>query len=168
MGSTQRDNRELFISNRAKGYRGFTLIELVMVMVLIGIIAVFVAPMLGNITSTNAGSFVDKLRADIRYAQDVAMTSNQRIRVTMVAANAYSITDSMGNSLVDPATGRNYPVTLGAGISFGVVTFNGNYVEFDSLGVPYDGAGVLTAAGSVTVMPGALTITVTPQTGAVN
>jgi MSHA pilin protein MshC len=148
--------------------RGFTLLELVMVIVLLGIIAFYAAPRLGTVASANAGVFVDKLRADIRYAQDVAMTRNKRVRVTIVSANAYSITDAMGNPIVDPATGKNYVVTLGAGISFGVISFNGNYIEFDSLGAPYDGAGALTAAGTVSVMPGALTITVTPQTGAVN
>jgi MSHA pilin protein MshC len=150
------------------GASGFTLPELIMVIVLLSIIAVVAAPRMVNVTSTNAGAFVDKLRVDIRYAQALAMTRNQRIRVTVVAANTYRITDAAGNTIVDPATGKSYLVTLGAGLSFGVITFNGNYVEFDSLGVPYDGAGVLTAVGSVTVVPGALTITVTPQTGAVN
>jgi MSHA pilin protein MshC len=149
--------------------KGFTLIELVMVIVLLGILAAFVAPNLGNITSTKAGAFSDKLRADIRYAQNLAMTQNQRVRVTF-AANSYSITIA-GNPIADPATGRNYPVTLGVGDYAGISlanTFGGSYVEFDSLGVPYDGGGVLLVNRSVTVAPVGQAITVTVQTGAVN
>lgn len=153
--------------------KGFTLIELVMVIVLIGIIAAFVAPQLGNVFATKSGGLASKLRADIRYAQNLAMTQNQRVRVTF-AANSYSITIA-GNPIADPATGRNYPVTLGAGdyVGIGIVIptgFSGDYVEFDSLGIPYDGGGVLAAATSVTVTGGGsnYNVTVQPQTGAVN
>jgi MSHA pilin protein MshC len=149
--------------------KGFTLIELVMVIVLLGILAAFIAPNLGNITSTKAGAFSDKLRADIRYAQDLAMTRNVQVRVTF-AANSYSITIA-GNPIADPATGKNYPVTLGAGDYVGISlanTFGGSYVEFDSLGAPYDSGGALAINRSVTVAPVGQTIIVTAQTGAVN
>ena len=43
-------------------YKGFTLIELVMIIVLLGIIAVFVAPRMPGVTSTKAAAFRDKLR----------------------------------------------------------------------------------------------------------
>ena len=148
---------------------GVTLIELVMVIVLIGIIAAFVMPMLGNITTTEAGSFTDKLRADMRYAQDLAMTQSQRVQVNFTA-NSYSITIA-GNPIVDPSNGRNYPVTLGTGEYAGISlsnTFGGSIVIFDSLGGPYDSNGALTANQSVTVAPVGHTITVTMQTGAVN
>ena len=153
-------------------HKGFTLIELIMVIVLIGIIAVFIAPRLGDMTSTKAAAFRDKLRADIRYAQNLAMTRNQRGRVTFTA-NSYSVTIG-GNPAFDPARGGNLSVTLGSGdyvgLSFTAIGFTGSYVEFDSLGVPYDGGGTLAAAKSVTVTGGGsnYSVTVQPQTGAVN
>ncbi len=156
--------------------KGFTLIELVMVLVLLGIVAVFVAPRLGNVPSTNAAAFTDKLRADIRYAQNLAMTRNQRARVTFRnAPNGYDVTLG-GNPVIDPAGSGNLSVTLNtgnyAGISITIPTgFSGNYVEFDSLGVPYEGGGApLGAARSVTVTGGGsnYSVSVQPQTGAVN
>jgi prepilin-type N-terminal cleavage/methylation domain-containing protein len=156
-------------SGKIMGASGFTLLELVMVIALLSIIAVVAAPRMVNVTSANAGASAEKLRADIRYAQDLAMTRNQRVRVSIVSANTYQITIA-GNPVVDPSTGRNNMV-LSAGSTFGATTFNGSYVEFDSsLGVPYDGAGALTAIGSITVTASGqnYTITVTPQTGAVN
>ena len=151
------------------GRRGFTLIELVMVIVLLGILAAFIAPSMGNLTATKSGSFAGKLRADIRYAQDLAMARNQRVRVTF-AANNYSITIA-GVPIADPGTGKTYPLTLGVGDYAGISlanTFNGSYVEFDSLGAPYDSGGALAANGSVTVAPAGKIITVTARTGAVN
>jgi len=71
----------LAAEKRIMNHKGFTLMELVMVIVLIAIVAVFVAPRLGDVTAMKAGAFTSKLRADIRYAQNLAMTRNRRARV---------------------------------------------------------------------------------------
>jgi MSHA pilin protein MshC len=159
---------------KAMNHKGFTLTELVMVIVLIGIIAAFVAPQLGNVSATKAGVFASKLQADVRYAQNLAMTRNQRTRVTFrMVPNGYDVTLG-GNPVADPARGGNLSVTLNTGDYVGVnlsfIGFTGSYVEFDSLGVPYDGGGTLAAAKSVTVTGGgsSYNVTVQPQTGAVN
>jgi MSHA pilin protein MshC len=161
--------------------RGFTLIEVIMVIVLIGILAVTAAPKLGSFLSSNYGAFSDKLRADMRYAQNLAMSLNQRVRVRFTAAS-YDIT--IGGVIVhatDPSNGKPYPVLLGSGDYAGISladTFGGDCVEFDSLGSPYEGTAATCAAASplstslpasrtVTVTNGQ-TITVTLQTGAVN
>ena len=155
---------------------GFTLIELVMVIVLIGILAVIAAPKLPNVTTTNAGAFADKLRADVRYAQDLAMTRNQRYRVYFNTAPASAqgyvvVNDANGNGTwgeageiaSDPAGSGNLSVTLNAGQYAGITvsTPAGGFIEFNSLGVP-------TAAATLTVTPGGWTVTITAQTGAVN
>ena len=161
--------------------KGFTLIELVMVIVLIGIIAVFVAPRLGNITSTKTGPFMDKLKADIRYAQNLAMTRNRRTQVNLTNTS-YSVSqdDSAANNcssfatVMDPAEGGWLSVTLDTG-SYAGITITPGCLEYDSLGRPYNcGAGVCSvAAGSLTVQINANaavvgTVTVSAQTGAVN
>jgi MSHA pilin protein MshC len=161
--------------------KGFTLIELVMVLVLIGILAVFVAPRLGDVTSSKAGAFRDKLRADIRYAQDLAMTWNQRHRVffnTNPAPNpGYAVVnDANGNGTwgeageiaPDPAGNGNLNVTLNAGQYAGITvsTPAGGFIEFDSLGAPTVGGGVVLTVFANGVAAG--TMTITAQTGAVN
>ncbi len=154
--------------------KGFTLIELVMVLVLIGIIVVMVIPKPGDLTATNAGAFSSKLQADMRYAQNLAMTRNQRARVTFrTSPNGYDVTLG-GNPASDPATGSPFSITLNtgryAGISISAIGFSGSYVEFNTLGVPFDSGGILTVSKSVTVSGGSVNrdITVQPQTGAVN
>jgi prepilin-type N-terminal cleavage/methylation domain-containing protein len=158
--------------------KGFTLIELVIIIILIAIVAVVVAPKLGDVTTTKASSFRDKLKTDIRYAQDLAMTRNTRYRVYFngsgagAPANGYIIvSDSNANGTwgetgeiaMDPAGGGNLSVTLNTGQYAGITvsTPAGGFIEFNSLGVP-------TAAVTLTITPGGQTVTVTAQTGAVN
>ncbi len=91
--------------------RGFTIIELVMVIVLISILAIYAAPKLGNITSMKGGAFADKLRADIRYAQNLAMTRGVRSRVDFSVGDQYAVKSSTTTTCSgfqmarDPATG---------------------------------------------------------------
>ena len=173
--------------------KGFTFIELVMVIALIGILSVFFAPNLGKITSTTAGSFADKLRADIRYAQNVAMNGNNRVRiyfngtggggVTAPAAGYAVAYDSSGihncssfTSVSDPSGRGNLTVMLMSG-SFANISVAPTTacIEYDTLGYPYDCSGNLgscTKAAStsnitVTISPSG-SVTLTPQTGAVN
>ncbi len=165
---------------------GFTLIELVMVLVLIGILAVFVAPRLPNITASHAISFSDKLRADIRYAQNLAMTRNRRTRVTLTNTS-YAITqDSSAASncgsfaaVGDPASGGNLSVALDTG-SFAGITLTVpamTCLEYDSLGRPYNCtlfpvscsttlSGIIVPINANAVAVGS--VTVSSQTGAVN
>jgi MSHA pilin protein MshC len=172
--------------------RGFTLIELVMVLVLIGILAAFVAPKLGNVTSTKAGSFTDKLRADMRYAQDLAMTRNMRSRIYFNGAAMPGIgaapnpgyevvtsatgTCSALSPASDPAGGGTLAVTLGSGDYSGLtIAPSMTCLEYDSLGQPYS-----CVAGSCSTVLSGMTVTVnangaptravtiSPQTGAVN
>ena len=159
--------------------RGFTLIELILVLVLLTIIAVFAMPRLGDVPSMKSGAFADKLRADIRYAQNLAMTRGQRVRVTFAAAS-YDLTIG-ATHVIDPSTGNVYPVLLGVGDYAGIAItmptgFSGNYVEFDSLGTPYDnatGGSCSTAPCPLTtnktvIVTGGPSITVTAKTGAIN
>ena len=162
--------------------KGFTLIELVMVIVLLGILAVYAAPRLGNIFSMKGASFTDKLRADIRYAQNLAMTSGLRSRVTLTAGS-YAVTSSATstcssfNPARDPATGGSFSVSLTgsyAGITLTLPAMT--CLEYDSLGRPYDCTGLggvcsaVLSGMSITVNSSGVagSVLVSSQTGAVN
>ncbi len=174
-------------------HRGFSLVELAVVLLAVAILSVFVAQRLSNVTGMKAGAFVKKLRADIRYAQNVAMIGNRRTRVyfngtgTAPAAGYAVVVDGSASgdcsafiAVSDPAGTGNLAVTLAAGDYTGItVAPTTTCLEYDSLGSPYNcggGLGVCAApasAGGMTItVPAAAaavnTVTVTAGTGAVN
>jgi MSHA pilin protein MshC len=170
---------------------GFTLIELVVLLLVVGLLSAFAFQRLGSVGGMKAAAFTDKLRADLRYAQNVAMTRNRRARVyfngvgTAPAAGYAVVVDGAAGlcnaftAVADPAGTGNLTVTLAAGDYAGItVTPNASScLEYDSLGTPYNCfAGPAncsaTAAGMTFTVPAASaavnTITVAAGTGAVN
>jgi len=177
--------------------KGFTLIELVIVLLIVAILSVFMMQRIGNVTSMKAAAFAKKLRADIRYAQNVAMTGNRRTRVYFngsgiapvfapgfgyaVAVDGSAGGDCSSFTLVDnPDRSGNLTVTLGTGDYAGITITTAPdpaCLEYDSLGTPYNCILSLAlcsgaAAGMTITVSGASaavnTVTVTAGTGAVN
>jgi Tfp pilus assembly protein FimT len=165
--------------------RGWTLIELILIMFLLAIAAAVAMPNVSNMTGTKASAVARKLQSDLSYAQGLAMTQRLRHRVYFNLAPApvpqgYAVVNDAdgdgtwgeaGESARDPLGGGSLSVTLNtgnyAGITLTAIGFAGQYVEFDTLGVPYSSAGALAAITSVTVSGGATNqpVRVIQQTG---
>ncbi|MDC4204049.1 MAG: type II secretion system protein [Candidatus Manganitrophus sp.] len=168
--------------------QGFTLVEVVLIIVLLMILAAGAFPRAGNMAGTKAAAAARKLQSDIAYAQQLAMVQNQRYRVyfntpPQTPASGYAVVNNAdgdatwgeaGEFAIDPVTGGNLSVALNigdyAGITISAVGFTGSYVEFSSLGVPSDGGAVWVAAKSVSVTGGGITrsVAVQHETGSVS
>lgn len=158
---------------RATQERGFTLTEIVVTLLVIGIVAAIALPRMGNdpiLVSTQA----DQLAGDIRYVQTLAMTKGERYIISFPSATSYRILDSAGSPVVHPSNGSNAAVTLASGITLALAsTPAGNALGFDGLGAPYSVTtpatfnGPLTAQATITLTRDAATrqVTITPQTG---
>lgn len=165
---------------------GFTLVELVIIMLILVIVAAAVIPSIGDTTGIRMSATARKLQSDIASAQSLAMTGGQRYRVYFNAAPApvagYAVVNDIdgdaawgeaGEFARDPVGGGSLSVTLNtgtyAGVTISAVGFTGSFVEFDTLGRPYDNGGLLAVANTVTLAGGSATqtVTVTPQTGRV-
>lgn len=143
----------------------FTLIELVTVLVLLGIVAVFVGgPTLSYVDSMRLDAAAARLTSDIRFVQRLALGSSMGTWITFDAgAERYSLfMEDPSNPGKSGRVPTMLPLDLStntlqfgpgsfADVSIDSVDFNSTTeLEFDSFGVPYDGNGVvLTATGRV-------------------
>lgn len=83
--------------------RGFTLIELVLVLVLVSALAVFVAPRLAGLADFNARGFHDETLALLRHAHKSAVAQRRPVCVRFTASGASLALDADRDS----ATGGN-------------------------------------------------------------
>jgi MSHA pilin protein MshC len=72
--------------------RGFTLVELIMTMVIVGILAAVVAPRFFDNNVFQSRGFADELQASLRYAQKVAVAQR---RVVCMAFDIVSVPNTL-------------------------------------------------------------------------
>ena len=148
---------------------GFTLVELVMVLVILGIVAVFVAPRLSS-TGITLPAAATRLAETIRYTQSLAMSQGQRYRINFTASS-YQITDMSGTPVVQPMTNSTAATSISPLVLSGFnPPLTNDYLAFDTRGVPYISATVpLSANTTITLTAGGDTSTVqiSPETGRV-
>lgn len=131
--------------------RGFTLIELIMVMVIVGILAVVVAPRFMGTSVLQSRGFADQVQATLRFAQKEAIAQHRNVcvttnagAITLIIADASGATNNCNANLVSPAGQQSDCASLtyrictpDAAITLGpAVTFS-----FDALGRPWDVLG---------------------------
>lgn len=154
--------------------RGFTLIELIMVMVVVGILAVFVAPRFFDANVFKSRGFADQVQATLRYAQKEAIAQHRNVCVamtpsdiTLTIANAIPslATSPCNTNLVIPGQATNKISTPSAAIT---LTAFANF-NFDSLGKPWDVAGVTPSTlKTITIFGATNNIFVEAETGYVH
>lgn len=154
----------------ANRQNGFTLIELIMVIVLLGVLAVFVAPRI-NTTDFDARGFHDETLAFLRYAQKTAIAQRRTVCVVFTLNSAtLSVVAAPGNTvcpgvaLAGPG-GRNPIVPRSAGVAYQALPALPANLFFDSLGQPSVPQVIQVANGGVAIPQ---TITVEAGTGYVH
>lgn len=158
---------------RPAAQRGFTLVELIMVIVLLGVLAVFAGPRLFSTSSFSAMGFHDEALAYLRYAQKSAVAQRRTVCVSfagldqlvLTIASTASLTSCAGAALVGPRGERPATLTAKSGVGFTVAPTNFN---FDGLGQPISNAGVLLGALVFQVADVDKSITVEAATGYVH
>jgi MSHA pilin protein MshC len=146
--------------------RGFTLIELVVTMIVLGILAVAIVPRMDLVRGFDEIGYRDRVRATLEYARKSAVAQRRNVRVTITA------------SAVSVEVQQSTPEGAGAGawVALNLPGSNANNfappagttlapandtVIFDALGRP-------DAAKAYVVSGGAGTITVEAESGYVH
>ncbi|MGC8733074.1 MAG: type II secretion system protein [Halothiobacillaceae bacterium] len=145
-------------------WRGFTLMELVMVMVLLGILAVVAVPRLKDAAFNEYGYFEETLSA-VRYARQAAIAANAHVTVAL-SPSAFRVCqgDSCPGSsyLNNPAKGLPWD---GSARGQGLAP-QGVSIATSISSLTFDGLGRPSASGSLAI--GSHTLTIEPETGYVH
>lgn len=147
--------------------RGFTLVELVAVITILGVLAFVAVPRFFDRTSADTRGFHDQAQAVIRYAQKTAIARRGVIFVQIATDTIRVCFDAACTSLVpDPASsGDNLMITAPNGVVISPPaspTFG-----FDALGRPVDGTVVPLPASLIVGIAGR-NIIIEPETGYVH
>ena len=108
----------------AADFRGFTLVELIMIIVLISILAVSVMPKFISTSSFSLVGGAAMVAADIRYTQELAMSTHSSKTITFTTDDSHYTVDSRTVNLPSK-------VSISTGATF----------TFNSLGEPTAGGG---------------------------
>jgi prepilin-type N-terminal cleavage/methylation domain-containing protein len=149
--------------------RGFTLIEVLIVLLIMGIISVAVMPKWTG-TGTNVNYEARRVLNDIRYAQGMSITTGQRYRWVKLSSTTYQITDQSGTAIILPSGVST--LTLSGGATIGTLSnLPNSLIAFNSQGIPYTTTALpgtaLAATASIPISGGGITrtIQISPETG---
>lgn len=153
------------VSRMEGGNAAFTLIELMIVIVIIGIAAAMAIPMVSSAASFQIRSAANLVAADLEYAKSMAISRGRPYKVVFDSSTeSYQVEDPNNNVVTPP--GRRAGATFGAGTRLSQVVINtasfggSQTVTFDYLGSPDNGGTVELQAEGITKR-----INVEPVTG---
>lgn len=136
-------------------YSGFTIVELIVVILIVGILSVFVAPKFFADNDFKARGIADEIITAIRHAQRLSMTRGENHRIKITTSN-YTVEKFVG-SVSTPVRHPDGGVAFSKDFPPNIVT-SAATIEFDQLGRPIPNSLV-----SITLPP--FTITVEKETG---
>jgi len=156
--------------------KGFTLVEVIIVVVILSIAAMMAIPMMSSAGSVQIRSAADAIAADLEYAKSMAISHQQNYGVVFdTIADSYKVVEYNDVTYKDDIQGhpvkRGFPYTINFRsdsrlnkVDLVTANFDGgsaNKIYFDYLGSPLGNGGNITlqADGSIVI------ITVEPVTG---
>ena len=165
MASFHRHARE---DGRCARRSGFTLIEILVVVIILGIAAAIIVPHIGSRSDLKATSAARLIMADLIYAQNRSISQQKPHFVQFDAANeTYRVMDEVNPTvkiITHPVEQSPFAVAIGPGgpaplrdVMIDSVSFDGQSIlSFDEMGTPYAynaGTNVSTAltSGMITI-----------------
>lgn len=147
------------LNNYKLNHNGFTLVELIVVILIIGILSISIAPRFFGVSSYEDRKVTDELLSALRYTQQMAMNRGGGIQLVLTANN-FTVQRSGGGDLRSPDGLIPYTKEFPKNVNPTPAT-----VRFNALGQPITLLGVpLTVDTSLTINA-TKTITIRANTG---
>lgn len=130
--------------------KGFTLVELIVVILIVGILSVSIAPRFFGVTSYEDRKAADELLTALRHTQQMAMNRGGNIQLVLTANN-FTVQISGGTPLRSPDGRASYTVTFPANV---VVLSNPalpNTINYNRLGRPNNGSVINIGTQKITI-----------------
>ncbi len=152
---------------------GFTLVEMMMVLIILSIAAAIAIPFATSGSSTQLKSAANIISTDLEYAKSMAISRGQEYKAVFDAGSeSYQLEDSSG-VIQHPVSHKNYAVNFASDsrlsrVSITSAVFDGgSTVQFNYLGSPLDGTGSALNSGVITLTAAGetMTINIEPVTG---
>ncbi len=145
---------------------GFTIVELIAVLVIAGIVAAIAAPRFVGVDAFDARGSYGTLASALRYAQKTAVAQRRIVYANVNTASrtvCLGYTSSCSSAVIDPATQAAYSKTLSNNVT---ITASATPIGFDGLGRPVPNAtAAFTIQNAVIPSESTRTITVEAETG---
>ena len=156
-------NRAIAVMKSGRG-RGFTLIEMVVVIAILGLLAAVIGPRFIGRDAFASRGFFDEAQSVVRYAQKTAIAWRRPVFVCITATVVSAGTVSgCGTLVVHPLTGNPLTTTAPSGVTLTPASFS-----FDGGGRPSPNAQVTIALASTIAGDPARQIVVEAETGYVH
>ncbi|MHC4124881.1 MAG: GspH/FimT family pseudopilin [Planctomycetota bacterium] len=156
---------------------GFTIVEILIVLVILGIAVAMAVPMFGSSAGIQVQSAANMIAADLAYAKSMAISRQNNYSVVFDSANeCYEIRDESGSVIDHPVKkGFSYAVDFSNDSRLDRVDISsadfdsGDEIRFDYMGSPKNSSGGdLSSDGIITLQADegtVMTVEVEPVTG---
>jgi prepilin-type N-terminal cleavage/methylation domain-containing protein len=142
-------------------HAGFSLVEVIVVIILLGILSVVALPRLFDTTDFDTANFHEDAINAFRYAQKTAIASGCDVEVSLLASGSFALNFRSGGTATSCGTGAFsepviHPQMQGnfSGTAPATVTVSNDLVvSFNAEGVPSSGGSATIGFRSITVEP---------------
>ncbi len=159
------------LSEQFKQEKGFTLLELIVTITLIGILSYMALSEFSNSTTIlKEKTLAKRIVADARYAQEMALSHRQLVKFYVEQSqNRYSLKWADNSYLQTPMAEQDFIVDLDEGDFVGIeissTGFSAGLLSFTADGQPLNNGSPLSVETALITLDGEITIKIVPGTG---